>query len=121
MRIAAFIYAVTAVVALGFDVYAAISIGRVGVGSVFMAIVAGALMVTSYQLYRRNERCRRATIFSSLFVAFALAIPAALHLLEGAHWSDLLGPGKFFVAILGIAVAHAIAVAFLLKAKPSAP
>ena len=119
MRAAATIYQLTAVAVLAFAIFLLVRDG-IGMGLLVLVLVACALGMLARGLKGGVTGASRGAIALSAFLAIGFAlVPAYLYVQAG--WAALSNLWQMTVALLALAIAHAMALAFLLRTKPGAP
>jgi hypothetical protein len=123
MRIASIIYLLTALAYACWDIQLCLSEGA-HLGSIIMVIFVAALLVLANGLFRGKPHARFGAMLVSLgltlafgYMAFGLVYPPGG--LTFAVRMEIFGP--FFVLLVSVAVAHAVAIALLMVAPPVNP
>jgi hypothetical protein len=119
MRAAGVIYISSAIAVLGVGLYLLITVG-VGIESVVLALVAAALCVLARGLYRGTSRASHSAFVASSFVAVGFVLIPMYCYVQGG-WSAVSELWLVLSLFAVVAVAHSLAVVFLVRAKPSAP
>lgn len=120
MRIAAFIFLASGLAYLGWDLSLTLTQG-VSVGSLVMAVIAGALLSQAYELFRNKPGARWRAIVSSSAIAILAGYMASAFLLPPIPQSLLQLPSDVwpvFGAVVVVLLAHATVVVLLVTKKP---
>lgn len=118
MKVAAIVYVVSAIVALGAALYLMLADGP-GVGLFMSALTAVVLLAIVRGLSSGRSGATTAAIVTSSFVAVGfLSIP--LYGYAQGGWARILHLWPILVPLVGIAIAHSVALVYLLRTKPSA-
>jgi hypothetical protein len=117
VRAAATIYLLTALAVLAFVIFLLVRDG-LGIGLAVLVLVACALgMLARGLIGGATSACRSAIVVSAfLAIGFAL-VPAYLYVQAG--WAAVSHLWQFSGAFLALAIAHAMALVFLFRTKPS--